>query len=143
MDNKYSINKNENGKITWVSIENQNGEVEIKKIKNINNDTKYMEELRGINVKYNDFFDKFFAGEINLKKDSYFEKAKKQEEKQIAKEKRKAIKEKKNPNNSLKKKIAAGTTVAVLALTALGYAYVKPLVQAMKWNKESYAKSKT
>ena len=32
MDNRYSINKNENGKITWISIEKPNGEVEIKKI---------------------------------------------------------------------------------------------------------------
>lgn len=85
MNNRYSIKKNENGKITLVSIEKPNGEVEIKEIKNTNYNAKYMEELRSIDAEYNDFFSKFFSGEVALKKDSYFEKIKKQERKQKVK----------------------------------------------------------
>ena len=137
MDNRYSINKNENGKITWISIEKPNGEVEIKKIKNTNDDTKYMEELRSINDEHNDFFSKLFAGEINLKKDSYFEKVKKQEQKQKYQEYKKTVKDNHKADNKMIKKIAAISTAAVLALTTIAYG----IGTTAKLTKDSYAKS--
>ena len=137
MDNRYSINKNENGKITWISIEKPNGEVEIKKIKNTNEDTKYMEELRSINDEHNDFFSKLFAGEINLKKDSYFEKVKKQEQKQKYQEYKKTVKDNHKADNKMIKKIAAISTAAVLALTTIAYG----IGTTAKLTKDSYAKS--
>lgn len=82
MENKYSVCKDENGKVILVSIEKPNGDVEIKEIKNINDNAKYMEELRSIDAEYNDFFCKFFSGKVTLEKDAYFEKIEKKERKQ-------------------------------------------------------------
>ncbi|MGN0993421.1 MAG: hypothetical protein ACI4PE_05855, partial [Bacilli bacterium] len=137
MENRYSICKDENGKIIWVSIENQNGEVEIKKIKNTTDNTKYMEELRSIDSEYNDFFNEFFGGEIELKKASYFENMKKAEQKQKYKEYKKSVKENHKADNKMMKKIAAISTAAVLALTTIAYG----IGTTTKLSKESYAKS--
>lgn len=122
MDNKYIVNKNENGKITWISIENSNGEVEIKKIKNIENNKEYMDQLRAVNSKYDDFFNKFIGGEYSLEKQKHFEKQIKQAQN---KEERKAFKEKKQSNNSLAKKVAALSMAAVLAVTSIGCGIIK------------------
>ena len=137
MENRYSICKDENGKIIWVSIENQNGEVEVKKIKNTTDNTKYMEELRSIDSEYNDFFNEFFGGEIELKKASYFENMKKAEQKQKYKEYKKSVKESHKADNKMMKKIAAISTAAVLALTTIAYG----IGTTTKLSKESYAKS--
>ncbi|MGM9879106.1 MAG: hypothetical protein ACI31R_03695 [Bacilli bacterium] len=125
MDNKYSINTNKNGKITWVRIENQNGEAETRKIENVNNDTEYMKQLDSIDSKYNDFFNKFFDGEVELKKESYF--------------KRQKLKETGQANKKIRNRMAAIGTAAVLALTSVAYG----IGSLTKANKESYAKTTT
>ncbi len=128
MDNKYSINRDKNGRITWVKVENVNGEVEIKQIKNVEDASEYMKSLQKINKDYNDFFLKIASNDYEDQKAKTLEKERKRILNENYKEKKRAIKEKNPSRFSLRKKAAAGVVAAALALSAIpGVNFAKSL----------------